>query len=133
MKRLMCTFSLAFLALLIGCGASQDKKSTFKIKSKANFNSIQQNSSIEFRVESNKQYKIDSIRVFLNQKKLEYKENQLQIPNVQIGNHSLYVKVYTSNEVHELRKKIRILSVGLFEIYGEIKIYEKICFRGIKY
>lgn len=110
MKRLMCTFSLAFLALLIGCGASQDKKSTFKIKSKANFNSIQQNSSIEFRVESNKQYKIDSIRVFLNQKKLEYKENQLQIPNVQIGNHSLDVKVYTSNELHELRKKIRILS-----------------------
>lgn len=110
MKRLAYTFGLVFLTLVVGCGASQDKKSAFKIKSKANFNSIQQNSSIEFRVESNKQYKIDSIRVFLNQNSLEYNENRLQIPEAQIGNHSLDVKIYTANEVHELRKKIRILS-----------------------
>ena len=110
MKRLAYTFGLVFLTLVVGCGASQDKKSAFKIKSKANFNSIQQNSSIEFRVESNKQYKIDSIRVLLNQNSLEYNENRLQIPEAQIGNHSLDVKIYTANEVHELRKKIRILS-----------------------
>ena len=108
------------MALLIGCGASQDKKSAFKIKSKANFNSIQQNSSIEFRVESNKQYKIDSIRVFKS-KKLEYKENQLQIPNVQIGNHSLDVKVYASNELHELRKKSEYYPISR-QNYGITKL-----------